>query len=169
MIHIAIATKAEYIKTAPVLRELTRRGVTYRIVDIGQHGGLPRTFREPLGVDEPTVRLGSGSDAETIPAVVKWAAGVSRHLLRPSRRVSRDLFGDLDGPCLVHGDTPSTMFATLLARRAGLDVLHLESGLRSFHLLEPCVRALKAARPSLPVKARARRSAVKVPSVPDEA
>ena len=137
MIHVAIATKAEYIKTAPVLRELTRRGVAYRIVDIGQHGGLPPSFREPLEVDDPTVRLGSGRDAETIPAVVRWAVGVARRLLWSRRRVRRDLFGGLDGPCLVHGDTPSTMFATLLARRAGLDVLHLESGLRSFHLLQP--------------------------------
>ena len=138
MIHAAIGTKAEYIKTAPVLRELDRRGVRYRIVDIGQHGGLPPSFRTPLGLGEPDVRLGSGRDAETIPEVIGWSARVARQLLRSRRVLQRDLFaGDAGGICLVHGDTPSTLLATLLARRAGMTVAHLESGLRSFHLLQP--------------------------------
>ncbi|MEM9201025.1 MAG: UDP-N-acetylglucosamine 2-epimerase [Actinomycetota bacterium] len=138
MIHIAIATKAEYIKTAPVLRELSARQIGYRILDIGQHGGLPRSFRAPLDIDEPDVRLGNGRDAETIPEVIRWAAGIARHLVRPRSSLRRDLFADdPDGICLVHGDTPSTLLATLLARRAGVPVAHLESGLRSFHLLQP--------------------------------
>jgi UDP-N-acetylglucosamine 2-epimerase (non-hydrolysing) len=37
----------------------------------------------------------------------------------------------------VHGDTPSTLLATLMARRAGLPVAHLESGLRSGSFWHP--------------------------------
>ena len=37
----------------------------------------------------------------------------------------------------MHGDTPSTLLATLMARRAGLRVAHLEAGLRSHSLLHP--------------------------------
>ncbi|MBI3097779.1 MAG: UDP-N-acetylglucosamine 2-epimerase, partial [Planctomycetes bacterium] len=40
MIHVFIGTKAQYIKTAPVCRELTRRGVIWRLIDSGQHRGL---------------------------------------------------------------------------------------------------------------------------------
>lgn len=138
MIHAAIATKAEYIKTAPVLRELSARGTAYRIIDIGQHGGLSRSFRAPLAIEEPAVQLGKGSDAETIPEVVRWAAGVAKLLARRRKTLRRQLFGDDDGAiCLVHGDTPATLLASLLARRAGVPVAHLESGLRSFHLLQP--------------------------------
>ncbi len=137
MIHVAIGTKAEYIKTAPVLRELARREAPYRIIDIGQHGGLPRAFREPLGIDEPVVRLGRGRDAETILEVIGWMLGVARLLLRRRRQLRREVFGDEVGVCLVHGDTPSTLLATLLARRAGYPVHHLESGLRSYRLLQP--------------------------------
>lgn len=138
MIHVAIATKAEYIKTAPVLRALTARGVDYRIVDVGQHGGLPRAFRAPLDIDEPNVRLGNGRDAETILEVIRWAAGIVLQLFRRRSALRRTLFADdAEGICLVHGDTPSTLLATLLARRAGLPVAHLESGLRSFHLFQP--------------------------------
>ena len=39
--------------------------------------------------------------------------------------------------CLVHGDTPSTLMATLMARRAGLTIAHLESGLRSGSFRDP--------------------------------
>ena len=38
---------------------------------------------------------------------------------------------------MVHGDTPSTLMATLMARRAGLAVAHLESGLRSGSFRDP--------------------------------
>ena len=37
----------------------------------------------------------------------------------------------------MHGDTPSTLLATLMARRAGLPVAHLESGLRSGSFRHP--------------------------------
>jgi UDP-N-acetylglucosamine 2-epimerase (non-hydrolysing) len=137
MIHVAIGTKAEYIKTAPVLRELDGRGVDYRIIDIGQHGGLSRAFRAPLGVPDPVVRLGNGEDAETIGEVIRWALRIVRQTLRSRARIRRDVFADADGICLVHGDTPSTLFAAVLARRAGLPIAHLESGLRSHSLLHP--------------------------------
>ena len=137
MIHVAVGTKPEYIKTAPVLRELERRGVEYRILDIGQHGELPASFFDPLGIHPAAVRLGNGVEVTTIPAAVRWAVGVARHLFRRRSKLRRDLFGGEQGPCIVHGDTPSTLLATALARRAGLDVCHLESGLRSFDLLQP--------------------------------
>lgn len=37
----------------------------------------------------------------------------------------------------MHGDTPSTLLASLLARRVGVEVVHLEAGLRSWNLLHP--------------------------------
>ncbi|MFQ5558098.1 MAG: UDP-N-acetylglucosamine 2-epimerase [Acidimicrobiales bacterium] len=137
MIHAVIGTKAEYIKTAPVLRELDRRGVPYRLVDVGQHAALPREFRAPLDVGDPDVRLDTRGDAENVREAAAWMIRVSRHLLRSRRRIRSEIFGGEPGPCLVHGDTPSTLLATLIARRAGLPVAHLESGLRSYHLLHP--------------------------------
>ena len=43
LIHVLLGTKAELIKVSPVLAELDRRGVAYRLVETGQHGAyLPR-------------------------------------------------------------------------------------------------------------------------------
>ena len=52
-IEVIIGTKAQYIKTAPVLRELSRRGVAYRLIDTGQHAALSPDLRKVLSLDEP--------------------------------------------------------------------------------------------------------------------
>ena len=136
LIHVIWGTKAEAIKVAPVLRELDRRGVSYRLVETGQHGAYLPVLRERLGIREPDVRLGGDADADTVVAAVRWALGLAG-LLLSRRRLRSRVFGDCDGVCLVHGDTPSTLLATLMARRAGLPVAHLESGLRSGSFRHP--------------------------------
>jgi UDP-N-acetylglucosamine 2-epimerase (non-hydrolysing) len=82
------------------------------------------------------VTLGGSGDITTIPAAIRWALTIAWRLV-DGRRLRRELFGGHDGICVVHGDTPSTLLATLLARRAGLEVAHLEAGLRSRSILEP--------------------------------
>jgi UDP-N-acetylglucosamine 2-epimerase (non-hydrolysing) len=131
-----LGTKAQYIKTAPVLRALDDLGVPYRLVDSGQHAALSVGMRRDLGVREPDVLLGDGRDVTTIAGAIRWAASLSV-LLLSARRLRREVFGPSAGLCLVHGDTPSTLLSTLMARRAGLRVAHLEAGLRSRSLLHP--------------------------------
>lgn len=131
-----IGTKAQYIKTAPVLHGLDAAGIAYRLVDSGQHAALAGHLRDELGLRAPDVRLGGSGDVESIPRAVGWALGLAASL-RSRRRLRRDVFGPGAQLCLVHGDTPSTLLATLMARRAGVRVAHLEAGLRSRSLLHP--------------------------------
>lgn len=136
MIHVFLGTKAQYIKTAPLLRLLDERGVPYRLIDSGQHGALSVGLREELGVRAPDHVLGEGRDIDTIPQAVVWALKLAAKLIR-GRQLRDEVFGGQRGVCVVHGDTPSTLLSTLMARRAGLKVAHLEAGLRSGHLLHP--------------------------------
>lgn len=131
-----LGTKAQYIKTAPVLAALDERGIDYRLVDSGQHAALSVGMRRDLGVREPDVLLGGTRDVTTIAGAVRWALGLAALLVSRSR-LRRDVFGPGARLCLVHGDTPSTLLSTLLARRAGVRVAHLEAGLRSRSLLHP--------------------------------
>jgi UDP-N-acetylglucosamine 2-epimerase (non-hydrolysing) len=135
-LHVFIGTKAQYVKTAPLLRLFDERGTPYRLIDSGQHAALSAELRRELGVREPDVTLGGASDITTIPAAIRWSLTIALRLL-DGRRVRRELFGGRGGICVVHGDTPSTLLATLLARRAGLRVAHLEAGLRSRSAFEP--------------------------------
>lgn len=135
-LHVFIGTKAQYVKTAPLLRLLDERSVPYRLIDSGQHAALSLELRRELHVRDPDVTLGGARDVTTIPAAIRWAFIIALRLL-DARKVRRELFGGQGGICVVHGDTPSTLLATLLARRAGLRVAHLEAGLRSRSVLEP--------------------------------
>ena len=47
------------------------------------------------------------------------------------KRLRQEIFLPFTKVCLVHGDTPSTLIGAIFAKRAGLKIAHLESGLRS--------------------------------------
>ena len=119
-----------------MLRSLDRRGVPYRLIDSGQHRALLEDLRLELGIAAPAVQLGGGSDVTTVPQAIGWAARIAGRAMRPSV-LRRDIFGPDAQMCVVHGDTPSTLLSTLLARRIGLEVVHLEAGLRSRSILHP--------------------------------
>lgn len=136
LIHVFIGTKAQYIKTAPLLRIMDERQVPYRLIDSGQHAALASSMRGELRVREPDYRFGSDRDITSVGAAIAWSLRCLARL-RSGRRLRREVFGGRGGICVVHGDTPSTLISTLLARRAGLEVAHLEAGLRSHNVLSP--------------------------------
>lgn len=131
-----VGTKAQYIKTAPLLRLMDQRALDYRLVDSGQHARLSTGLRAELGVRAPDYVLGGDADVDTLAQAVVWASRLAARLWSP-RRLRAEVFGGSGGICVVHGDTPSTLLATLMAGRAGLVVAHLEAGLRSHNLANP--------------------------------
>jgi UDP-N-acetylglucosamine 2-epimerase len=136
VIHVFLGTKAQYIKTAPLLRLLDAREVPYRLIDSGQHASLSGGLRTELGVRAPDHLLAEGEDITRIPQAAWWASKLAARMLN-GRKLRAEVFGGQGGICVVHGDTPSTLLSTLMAKRAGLKVAHLEAGLRSNHLLHP--------------------------------
>jgi UDP-N-acetylglucosamine 2-epimerase (non-hydrolysing) len=121
MIAIVVGTRPEIIKTAPVIFELARRQIPFRIIHTGQHysATLDRVFFEDLGLPAPAVNLETGS-------------------LPPARQVARMLEGLADAMeavrprvVLVQGDTNSVLAGALAAHKLGIPIAHLEAGLRS--------------------------------------
>lgn len=152
MIHVFIGTKAQYIKTAPLLWLMDERGIDYRLIDSGQHAALAADFREQLDIRAPDVQLGRQGDVASLPRAVIWTLRLVRRLLYRNR-IRREVFGGSGGVCVVHGDTPSTLLSAAMARRAGLAVAHLEAGLSSGSWLHPfpeeLIRHLVARRADL--------------------
>jgi UDP-N-acetylglucosamine 2-epimerase (non-hydrolysing) len=123
VLHV-LGTRPNFVKMAPViaaLREELGAGAN-PIVHTGQHydRAMSDIFFEELGVPEPDhlLGVGSGSHAEQTAKVIER--------LEPVLEAERP---DL---VLVPGDVNSTAAAALCAFRMGIDVAHLESGLRSF-------------------------------------
>ncbi len=121
MIYLVAGTRPNFMKIAPICREIERRRLPMRLMHTGQHfdAAMSDVFFRDLGMRDPDVRLqaGGGSHAEQTATVL---VGVERDLLenRPSVVV-------------VVGDVTSTLAAALAAAKLNIPVAHVESGLRS--------------------------------------
>ena len=137
-VTVVAGTKAQLIKMAPVVAELTRRGIAFRLVDTGQHGDLAAGVAAVHGLPPADARLVPGTrGVDSLAGGLLWTIRVAALNLLPRATLRRRFFGDREGIALVHGDTMSTLLATLLARRAGQRVAHVEAGLRSGSLVNP--------------------------------
>jgi UDP-N-acetylglucosamine 2-epimerase (non-hydrolysing) len=130
---VLIGTKAQFIKTAPVLRELDARGIGYRLVYTGQHSETFDLLEAAFGTRPPDDILVPGFEAATHRSFFTWCWLYWRSVVKRIR--SGGWHGTRIG--LVHGDTASTLFGAITARWLGARVGHIEAGLRSPRLFEP--------------------------------
>lgn len=136
MLYFFIGTKAQFIKMAPIIIECDRRRIDYRYIDSGQHSVLTGRLRKVFGIREPDFIFRSGNDVSSFSAALVWIAELLTYLLFRRHFLRKHVF-PIKGICLIHGDTVSTLMGLFFARAAGLQVGHIESGLRSFSLLHP--------------------------------
>lgn len=132
-ILVLVGTKAQFIKTAPVLREFDARRIAYRLVYTGQHSETFDLLEAAFGTRPANDTMVPAFEASTHSSFARWTFAFWRAAL--SRISSGAWRGAACG--VVHGDTASTLFAALALRLAGVQVAHVEAGLRSPRLLEP--------------------------------
>jgi UDP-N-acetylglucosamine 2-epimerase (non-hydrolysing) len=124
-----VGTRPNFMKVAPIVAELERRGEQFEhvLVHTGQHydAAMSEIFFEELGVGEPDYRLdvGSGTHAGQTASVME--------------RLEPVLLAERPDVVLVPGDVNSTLAAALVAVKLGLPVAHVEAGLRSFDRTMP--------------------------------
>src|SRR5256712_1030250 len=116
-----VGARPNFMKLAPVDRELVKRGAEHVIVHTGQHydPGMSDAFFEQLWIPAPDhdLGVGSGSHAQQTAAVMQRLEPVIVEL-RP------DLV-------LTYGDVNPTVAAALVAAKLQVRVGHVEAGLRS--------------------------------------
>ncbi|MBN1869149.1 MAG: UDP-N-acetylglucosamine 2-epimerase [Candidatus Omnitrophica bacterium] len=138
MIHIFIGTKAQYVKTAPVIQELDRRRINYNLIDSGQHADISKNYREYFRIRQPECFLSATKeDITTVGALILWFTKILVKIVFRPGDIFNTIFQRQRGICLIHGDTPTTLLSALAAKRAGIKVAHLESGLRSYNIFHP--------------------------------
>lgn len=137
-ISLISGTKAQFIKMMPIAWELDERGIPYRIIDTGQHESITTDLRHEYAVRRPDISLvNRGGDVSSLGKGILWLASNLYRYAVTGDRARRTLFGPGPGIALVHGDTASTVLASLIAKRAGEKVMHIEAGLRSWDLFHP--------------------------------
>jgi UDP-N-acetylglucosamine 2-epimerase (non-hydrolysing) len=125
-ITIVAGARPNFMKIAPIIeaiKQKTAEGfqISFRLVHTGQHydKNLSDTFFEELNIPFPDSNLNvkSGSQAEQTASIM---IGFEKELIQnPSDLV------------LVVGDVTSTMACTIVAKKAGVNVAHVEAGIRS--------------------------------------
>ncbi|WP_373189154.1 non-hydrolyzing UDP-N-acetylglucosamine 2-epimerase [Halolamina sp.] len=122
-LSFVLGTRPEIIKLSPVIRACQRRDVSFSIVHTGQHYSeeLDSVFFEQLDLPTPDYNLavGSSSHGEQTGEMIAEIEAV--------------LESDRPEVVIVQGDTNSVLAGTIAATKmAGIDVGHVEAGLRSF-------------------------------------
>jgi UDP-N-acetylglucosamine 2-epimerase (non-hydrolysing) len=123
-----VGARPNFMKIAPLVEELRKfPDIEHCLVHSGQHYDelLSGNFFSDLGLPKPDVNLqtGSGSHAVQTAEVMK--------------RIEPVLLDYKPQMMLVVGDVNSTIAAALTAVKLGIDVAHIEAGLRSFDTTMP--------------------------------
>jgi UDP-N-acetylglucosamine 2-epimerase (non-hydrolysing) len=119
---LIMGTRPNFMKVAPVARELDKNDIGYELIHTGQHYDLnmSQAFFASLDLGKPhhDLGIGSGSDNyQTAKTMLELEKIFSES--RPELVV-------------VVGDANSTLSGALCAARMGVPVAHIEAGLRSF-------------------------------------
>jgi len=120
-IALVAGARPNFMKIAPISRELARRRIPARLIHTGQHfdANMSDVFFRDLGMPKPDVMLGAGggTHAQQTAAVL---VGIEAELERARPAL-----------VLVVGDVTGTLAAALAAAKLGVPVVHVEAGLRS--------------------------------------
>ncbi len=118
-----VGARPNFMKVAPIYAEMKRRPAEFdpMIVHTGQHydAAMSDSFFDDLGMPKPDVYLGVGSGShavQTAKVMTEFEPVILRE--RPDW-------------VLVVGDVNSTIACTLVAKKLGVKVAHVEAGLRS--------------------------------------
>lgn len=126
VMHV-VGNRPQFIKLAPVSRELRKRGIDEIIIHTGQHydKNMSDIFFEELEILPPTENLfvGSGTHAEI---TAKSMLGLEKVMNKyPVDYV------------IVYGDTNSTLAAALVAAKLCIPIVHVEAGGRTRNMRNP--------------------------------
>lgn len=121
-IGIILGTRPEIIKLAPVVRICESKNLDYFILHTGQHYSinLDRLFFRELELPLPKYNLevGSGSHGKQTGLMVQ--------------KIEEVLEKEKPTIVLVEGDTNTVLAGALAASKLGVEVGHIEAGLRSY-------------------------------------
>ncbi len=125
LIHLIVGARPNFMKMAPLYRELTLYSEKYDplIIHTGQHYDekMSKLFFNDLDMPEPVAYLNVGS------------ASHGKQTARIMERYEDLLLaGDKPDLVIVAGDVNSTIACALVAKKLYIPVAHLEAGLRSY-------------------------------------
>ncbi|MFW6041229.1 MAG: non-hydrolyzing UDP-N-acetylglucosamine 2-epimerase [Thermoplasmatota archaeon] len=126
-IAVVLGTRPEIIKMSPIIRELEKHGIDFDLIHTGQHYdyNVSEIFFEELNIPKPDKYLGIGSG--------KQGEQTGKALISLEKSL-HELDSNL---VLIQGDTNTVLAGALAGIKMGLEVGHVEAGLRSYDYRMP--------------------------------
>ena len=126
-VFLVAGARPNFMKIAPLYREAQRRPVECKIVHTGQHYDyqMSQAFFEDLELPRPHYFLDAGSGSHAVQTA---------RIMIAFEEVCQKDRPDL---VIVVGDVNSTLACSIVAKKALIEVAHVEAGLRSFDLTMP--------------------------------
>lgn len=120
IVHI-VGNRPQFVKLAPLSRELHKRGYQDIIIHTGQHYDtyMSDVFFEELKIQKPykNLAIGSGTHAEM---TAKAMIAIEKVICELHPKV-----------VILYGDTDSTVAAALAVKKVDVPIVHIEAGLRT--------------------------------------
>lgn len=122
-----LGTRPEIIKMAPIIDEISKRGIDQIVLHTGQHYDkeMSENFFKDLEIPLPdyNIHVGSGTHGKQTGLMMK---GIEEILINEKPDI-----------VLVQGDTNAVLAGALVASKLHIAVGHVEAGLRSFDMTMP--------------------------------
>lgn len=131
-IYVIIGTRAQFIKMAPVICEMKKQGLGYTLIYTVQHRENVQEILDIYDLRKPDLVIYKGEESNTEYKFFRWVIDMLFKSLFQAKK-----YLPKKGIVLTHGDTFTAWLAALMGRRAGCQVAHVESGLRSFNIFSP--------------------------------
>ncbi|MBE6508618.1 MAG: UDP-N-acetylglucosamine 2-epimerase (non-hydrolyzing) [Methanobrevibacter sp.] len=126
-IATVLGTRPEIIKMAPIIDEISKRGIDQVILHTGQHYDkeMSDNFFKDLEIPTPdyNIHVGSGTHGKQTGLMME---GIEEVLLKEKPDI-----------VLVQGDTNAVLAGALVAAKLHIAIGHVEAGLRSFDMTMP--------------------------------
>ena len=129
-----LGTKAQFIKTIPIINEVDNNSYEVFLYDTCQHKSITQREIKKIKVDFKRIETSKNQfPAESIFELVLWF--IKSFLLLFTKKLR---FKDRKNSiCFIHGNTLSTVLGIVWARKNNLKTIHIEGGYRSFNWLKP--------------------------------
>jgi len=126
-----IGTSAELIKLIPVISEFENSKIKYQIYSSGQTDLKQIELKEILEIRIDKQLLGKPQNKTSVKVFGFWVLNSFFNSLKVFKTLPKDSY------IIVHGDTASSLVGSVSAKVSGLNIVHIESGLRSFNFFQP--------------------------------
>ncbi len=134
-IYFFIGTTTELIKLAPVIKELEKRKLKFKVITSGQTKVNFDELKFLIKKRSADIHLGQKAKKSSTFLFLVWF--LKTILKIPFMGKEFAGLNKNNSYFIIHGDPVSSFVGAILATFYGLKLVHIESGLRSFNFLEP--------------------------------